>query len=279
MFKRSFVFAFVASCLMAASAHAQPQVTLSSTVVAPGESVAVTMTGAPGAFYALLGSSVDEGGSFAREGLRLRRDVTIIATGSLDGAGQATLNVKPPFLGTVLDRYYFQAVTSFTSKFDPLESSAAAIVRNGDLVKGLEGPPGPQGPAGSAGEVGPVGPTGPAGPQGLTGPRGPSDAWRGGNGVVLPVGDFFLITQVQIANNSPFEVGMTCNLSFDGIYGGIIYAPASVSVPSGRKGSVTFTGAADIVNGTGTITGNCGALPAGVTATFHIGAIQVANMR
>ena len=279
MLKRVFVFTVLASCLVAASAAEQPQLALSSTVVAPGESVAITVTGAPGALYALLGSSVDEGGSFAREGLKLRQGVALVATGALDGAGQATLNVRPPFLGTVLDRYYFQAATSFTPRFDTLESSAAAIVRNGDLVKGLEGPPGPQGPAGPAGEAGPVGPTGPTGPQGLTGPRGPSDAWRGGSSVVLPVGDFFLITQVQIANNSPYEVGMTCNLSFSGTYGGIVYAPASVSVESGRKGSLTFTGAADIVNGTGTITGNCGALPAGVTATFHIGAIQVATMR
>jgi len=37
-------------------------------------------------------------------------------------------------------------------------------------------------------------------------------------------------------------------------------------------------GTSDIQSGTGTITGSCGALPAGVTATFHIGAIQVATM-
>src|SRR5262247_1742160 len=103
MFKRAFVFAFLGSCLVAASAAAQPQVSLSSTVVAPGEGVTVTVTGAPGAFYALLGSSVDDGASFARERLKVRQDVAIVATGTLDGAGQATLTVKPPFLGTELD--------------------------------------------------------------------------------------------------------------------------------------------------------------------------------
>src|SRR6476619_522870 len=163
MFKRGVVFTFLASCLVAASAAAQPTVALSATVVAPGESVALT--------------------------------------------------VKPPFLGTVLDRFYFQAATSFSSKFDTLEFSATAIVRNGDLVKGLEGPVGPQGPAGPAGAVGPAGP---AGPQGLTGPRGPSDAFVGGNTVVLPAGNFLLITQVQIDNASAVEVGMTCNLFFSG---------------------------------------------------------------
>jgi len=275
MVKRAVVFTFLASCLVAASASAQPQITLSSTVVAPGESVAITVTGAPGAFYALLGSNVDDGESFAGEGLKVRRDVAILATGTLDGAGEATLNVKPPFLGTVLDRFYFQAATSLSSKFDTLESSAAAIVRNGDLVKGLEGPPGPQGPAGPTGAAGAVGPTGPAGPQGLTGPRGPSDVFVGGNTVVLPVGDFFLITQVQIDNSSAVEVGMTCNLSFSGSNGGIVFAPASASVQSGRKGSLTMIGRSNILTGPGTITGNCGALPAGVTAAFHIGAIQV----
>jgi hypothetical protein len=272
---KSVAFTFLASCLVAASASAQPQVSLSSTVVAPGESVAITITGTPGAFYALLGSSVDDGESFAREHLKVGRDVAILATGTLDGAGEARLNVKPPFLGTVLDRFYVQAATSFSSKFDTLESSASAIVRNGDLVKGLEGPPGPQGPAGA---VGAVGPTGPAGPQGLTGARGPSDGFLAGNTLVLPVGDFFLMTQVQIENNSAAEIGITCNLSFSGSNGGIAFAPASASVQSGRKGSLTMIGTSNILTAPGTITGNCGALPAGVTATFHIGAIQVGTM-
>jgi collagen triple helix repeat protein len=278
MVKRSAVFTFLASCLVAASASAQPQVSLSSTVVTPGESVAITISGTPGAFFALLGSNVDNGESFAGEHLKLGRDVAILATGTLDGTGQATLNIKPPFLGAVLDRFYFQAATSFSSKFDTLESSASAIVRNGDLVKGLEGPPGPQGPAGPAGAVGAAGPAGPAGAQGLTGARGPSDAFVGGNTVVLPVGDFFLITQVQIENNSAIEVGLTCNLNFSGNNGGIAFAPASASVPSGRKGGVTITGTSNILSGTGTLTGTCGALPAGVTATFHIGAIQVGTI-
>jgi hypothetical protein len=278
MFKRPVVFTFLASCLVAASAAAQPRVTLSSTVVAPGESVAITITGAPGAFFALLGSSVDTGESFAHDRLKVGSDVTILSTGTLDGAGEATLNVKQPFLGTVLDRFYFQAATSFSSRFDTLESSPAAVVRNGDLVKGLEGPPGPQGSAGPTGAAGAAGPTGPTGPQGLTGPRGPSDGFVGGDTLVLPVGDFFLMTQVQIDNSSGAEVRMTCNLSFSGNNGGINFAPASASVQAGRQGSLTMIGTSNVLSAPGTITGNCGALPAGVTATFHIGAIQVATM-
>ena len=86
------------------------------------------------------------------------------------------------------------------------------------------------------------------------------------------------MTQVQIENASAVEVGMTCNLHFTGVYGGIVYSPASESVRAGRKGSLTMLGRSDIVNGTGTITGECGALPAGITATFHITAIQVGTI-
>ena len=96
---------------------------------------------------------------------------------------------------------------------------------------------------------------------------------------MLPVGEFFLITQVQIENSSGTEVGMTCNLSFSGSNGGIAFAPAGTSVPSGRKGGVTMIGTSNVQSAPGTITGNCGALPAGVTATFHIGAIQAGSVR
>jgi len=279
MSKRALVFTFVASCLAAASATAQPQVSLSTNLVAPGEAVSVTVTGAPGAFYAVLGSPVNDGGSFTRENLKLNRDVVLVSTGTLDGAGQATVGVKPPFVGSVLDRFYFQAATSFSARFDTFETSEAVVVRNGDLVKGLEGPQGPAGPEGPVGPTGPAGPGGPTGPQGLTGPRGPSDAWLAGNTLVLPVGNFFLITQVQLDNNSASDVNLICQLSFSGSNGGITFAPASGSVQSGREGNFTFVGTANVGSGTGTITGSCGSLPAGVTATFHIGAIQVANLR
>jgi hypothetical protein len=270
MLKRVLVSTCAVSWFAVASAVAQPQLSVSASVVAPGEGVVVTIVGAPGAYYALLGSDVDTGGPFAADNLKVSRDVTILSTGMLDGTGQAALTIVPPFLGTVLDRYYVQAATSFSARFATLESSTTAVIRNGDLVKGLEGPPGPAGPEG------PTGPVGPAGPQGLTGPRGPSDAWQGGNAVVLPVGTFFLITQVQIVNNSGGAVGLTCNLFFSGSSGGIAYAPASGSVPSGGQGTLTLIGSANVQNGTGTITGSCGSVPTGVTATFHIGAVQVA---
>ncbi len=275
MIRRALVLGCLASWVGVASAAAQPQVSIAPSVVAPGQSATIVVTGAPNAFYALLGSDVNDGTSFARDGLKVSRDVTVLATGALDGAGQATVRVIPPFVGTVLDRFYVQAVTSFSPRFDGLDSSAAAVVRNGDLVTGLEGPPGPVGPSGP---TGPVGPTGPAGLQGFTGPRGPSDAFLAGNNLVLPVGNFFLITQVQIANKSGSDVGLTCNLNFSGSNGGLVFALPSTSVPAGLDGTLTFIGTANVLSGTGTIAGTCGSLPAGVTTTFHIGAIQVADI-
>ena len=47
---------------------------------------------------------------------------------------------------------------------------------------------------------------------------------------------------------------------------------------AGTRGNVVILGTADIVNGTGTITGSCGSLPTGVTANFVMSAIQVANL-
>ena len=287
MVTRVFALTLVVCSVAAAQAAAQPQIGLSPTVALPNESVTVTVTGNPGAYFAVLGSTVNSGASFAGVRLRLGRDVVILSTGTIASDGQATATIVPPFLGTVLDRYYVQAVTSFSPKFEPLEASDVAVVRNGDLVIGLEGPAGPegppgpegpQGPAGMAGATGPQGPQGPIGPQGLTGPRGPSDAWRRGGTITLPVGDYVLISQVQVANNGIGEVGMTCNVHFTGDYGGIVYAPASTNVPAGRRTTLLILGSADILNGTGTITGSCGALPAGVTATFHITAIKVATL-
>lgn len=286
MIKRMLVVTLLASSQLAASLAAQPQIALSTTVVAPAEGVTVTVTGGPGEFYAVLGSSVNSGMSFAGVRLRVGADVAILSTGTLDSDGHAVVSIVPPFVGTTFDRYYLQAVTSTSHRFETLEASDAAVVRNSDLVSGLEGPPGPEGPAGPAGpegpagpvgSTGPQGPAGPIGPQGLTGPRGPSDAWRG-NSLTLPTGKFILMVRVQIQNNSAFEVGMTCNLHFSGVYGGITYGPAMLNVRSGKRLPVTILGEADIVNGTGTITGSCGSLPTGVTASFSMTAIQVATV-
>ena len=104
MATRVLVFTLLASSLLAVNATAQPQISLSTSVAAPAESVAVTIAGQPGAHYALLGSSVNDGADYAGVRLRVGRDVAILSTGTLDGAGRATFSIVPPFLGTVLDR-------------------------------------------------------------------------------------------------------------------------------------------------------------------------------
>jgi hypothetical protein len=182
MIIRTFIAFVAATALHAAPAAAQPQIALSATVTSPGERVTVTVTGSPGEYYAVLGSTVNEGFSYAGVALGLGRDLVVLAQGVLNGSGQAQALVQPPFGGTVLDRYYLQAVTSITPDFVPLRASSSRAVRNGDVVLGLpgtigpagpvgpQGAAGPSGPQGPAGAAGPIGPMGPAGPQGLPGP-------------------------------------------------------------------------------------------------------------
>ena len=176
MIIRTFIGFAAATALLAAPAAAQPQIALSATVTSPGERVTVTVTGSPGEYYAVLGSTVNEGFSYAGVALGLGRDVVILAQGVLSVSGQAQTLVQPPFGGTVLDRYYLQAVTSTAPDFVPLRASSSRAVRNGDVVLGLPGtigPPGPAGPQGAAGPSGPQGPAGAAGPIGPMGPAGP----------------------------------------------------------------------------------------------------------
>jgi hypothetical protein len=174
MIMRVFVGAFLTGSLFVATASAQPQVALPTTVVAPGESVTVTVTGNPGAFYAVLGSSINGGFSYAGVALGVGTDVAILAQGVLGASGEAAVDVVPPFNGTLLDRYYLQAVTSPARNFVPLQPSQSRAVRNGDLVLDLPGTMGPEGPPGPAGPQGQAGPPGAAGPQGQTGPPGPA---------------------------------------------------------------------------------------------------------
>jgi len=175
MFTRVLVIAVIACVLFTTPVSAQPQILLSTTMARPGDAVTITVSGDPGEHYAVIGSSVNGGFSYAGVALGVGPDVVILAQGVLNGSGVASIRVVPPFNGTVLDRYYLQAVTSPAPNFMPLEASPGHAVRNGDLIAGLagaDGPPGPEGPAGPAGAPGATGPQGPAGPMGLTGPAG-----------------------------------------------------------------------------------------------------------
>ena len=139
----------------------------------------VRVTGDPGVFFAIIGSSVNGGFSYAGVPLGVGNDLVILAQGVLGGSGERSVEVAPPFSGTVLDRYYLQAVTSTAPNFVPLQMSPVSAVRNGDLVGGLPSTAGLQGPAGPPG---PSGATGPAGPPGSTGAPGHRAAGRGRTG-------------------------------------------------------------------------------------------------
>ena len=175
--------ALMAALVMAAvAAPAAAQVTLTAPAapVTPGAVVTVTIQGPPGQHYALLGSSVGAGLVFGGVSLAVGTEFSVVASGVLDGSGQAVVTGTPPFVFTTLDRYYLQAVVSTSPTFATLQASAGAIVRNADVLgplSGLQGPPGPigpAGPAGPAGVAGAAGSPGPAGPQGLQGLAGPA---------------------------------------------------------------------------------------------------------
>jgi hypothetical protein len=169
---RSAAAATIISGLMVTAASAQsPQLLAPKDLVNPGETVTVTIAGQPGQAVALVGSTVGYGFSYAGQAFNVGADLVILHTGVIDGSGQVSIAVTPPFKGTTLDRYYIQGVTSFNASFNPLILTPGLIFRNTDLL-GPNGGMGPRGPAGPAGPQGPTGAMGPQGPMGLQGPMG-----------------------------------------------------------------------------------------------------------
>jgi hypothetical protein len=95
----------------------QAQTSVPTFVVAPGGTVNVTVTGAPGQNYAVIASTANSGFSFGGVPLAVGPDVVILAIGVLNGAGQAVVPVTPPF--PARDRYYVQGVVSASPDFLP----------------------------------------------------------------------------------------------------------------------------------------------------------------
>jgi Collagen triple helix repeat (20 copies) len=144
-----------------------PQIARSSDVVV------VTITGAPGDFVALVGSSVGSGLVFGGAPLSVGTDFSVLYGPAPLTNGMASVGVPAAFFqGTALDRYYLQAVTSSNLGFFPFSLSPGVVVKNADLLGGLVMTPGPTGPTGATGPAGPAGSAGPPGPQGPTGPAG-----------------------------------------------------------------------------------------------------------
>lgn len=123
------VAAVIAVFTFAGVAHAQVTLTPNSYIVNAGGSVVVTVTGTPGHQFAVVGSTNNFGFSYAGVNLAVGADVAILATGVLDGAGNGTATVVPPF--PARDRYYIQAATSPSAAFNPLTpSNGVALINN-----------------------------------------------------------------------------------------------------------------------------------------------------
>jgi hypothetical protein len=168
--------------------------------------------------------------------LNVGADVLVHATGNLSGTGAATVTLTPPFRGTTLDRYYVGAVTSTSPNFIPPQPSPVGVIRNGDLVSGLTGPPGPTGavgppgPPGSQGPQGATGSQGPVGPQGSTGPTG-SQGPTGTTGATGPTG----VAGIQGPPGTQGPVGPTGATGATGATGpSEAWSNNPITVPAGK---------------------------------------------
>ena len=196
-------------------AAAQTSFAVSPSAVGPGEAVTADISGPGGHHFAVIGSAVNAGMAYGGVPLAVGIDVVILAQGRLDGSGHARVNVLPPFVGTVLDRYYLQAVTSPSASFLPPSTSPGKVVRNSDLVGDLIGPPGPQGPTGPQGPIGPSGPQGATGPMGPPGPPGISS----GTTVAVPVSslpacDHVVLASATVLVGAPSKIFASGRASF-----------------------------------------------------------------
>ncbi len=248
-------FARAATCLVATivtlvipvGVLAQPavQLTLSTTVVTPGQAVTATIVGMPGHSFAMLGSSTGAGLAHAGVSLSIGTDFAILALGTIPPSGDVTVSVVPPFLLSTLDRYYVQAVTSPSAAFVPLSTSTGRVIRNGDLVSGLAGPPGPAGPTGPVGPPGAIGAVGPAGPSGPAGPTGPSGL-PGATGPAGPAGPAGTTGQSATAafGSGPLTVTPTTAQTL------IPGLTQTVTVPSGATVLVSTVGAVQVASAT-----------------------------
>ena len=244
-FASSRIAVALAGCLMAAVATAQPRLVLSSDLVAPGQPVTATIFGQPGQYWAIVGCALDSGMIYDNQQLGVGCTTTFVQ-GQLDGTGQATVNIVPPFRGATTDRYYLQGALSYGSNFIPLTLIPRVVVRNADLFPnggvGPAGPPGPQGPPGVAGPAGPTGPlglTGPIGPSGLAGPPGATGA-TGATGPPGPGGPRGMASGGGTLSGSPFFISVdqfTASSNLTCIVTSNVQVFSSAVVPVGDTGT------------------------------------------
>lgn len=288
-----------------------PVLTVSDTLIAPGQSVRLTVHGQPGYFFALATSAFNSGAMVSGIPLDLGSDYAIITSGSLDGTGRAVVIFTPPFTSSSGVRAYFQVAVSPSSSFAPTFFSGGVSVRNlqQTAIGGAQGPPGPVGPAGPQGvpgavgpqgPVGAVGPLGPAGAQGLAGPAG-APGPQGAAGPVGPIGATGAVGPVgPVGAPGPTgAVGPVGPTGLRGVAGPIgptgltgAVGPIGATGPSGPAGPIGATGPSGAVGPIGATgpagpAGPAGAAgapgaqgargPAGVVATNGAGAYDLTN--
>lgn len=129
---RRYVLAGAAILFAAAAASAQPFVTPTSYVVPAGGSTTLNITGTAGQQFAVIGSTVNAGFSYAGVALAVGTDVAILGTGVLDGSGLGSFVVTPSF--PPLDRYYVQVVTS-NNGFASIFASSSIVLLNGSEAR------------------------------------------------------------------------------------------------------------------------------------------------
>jgi hypothetical protein len=124
---RRLVLACAAVMAVATAASAQPTATPAANVVAAGGSTALSIQGTAGHQYAVIGSSTNAGFSYAGVALSVGTDVAILGVGALDGAGQASFTLTPPF--PARDRFYVQVVTT-ADGFASIAASNSVVLLN-----------------------------------------------------------------------------------------------------------------------------------------------------
>lgn len=153
------LFAAMFTLALAGSASAQPSLTVSTSEVRSGTSVTATITGTPGLYWALVGSTRDNGLSHGGVALAVGADVQILGTGFFGPGGTVAVSVTPP-LGNGVVAYYLQAVSAGNPGFLPPTPSNSIALRPRGLY--TNGPTFPAGlDAGGARVTGVATPTAP----------------------------------------------------------------------------------------------------------------------
>ncbi len=133
---REVVVAGVLVLALTSAAHARQTIAVPGPNVAPGGTVNVTLTGTGGEQYALVGSSVSRGFSYAGVALTVGTDVTILSLGVIPAGGSVVIPVTPPI--PQLDRYYVQGVTS-ASGFASITATNAVVLINSEVTRLFQG--------------------------------------------------------------------------------------------------------------------------------------------